>query len=1034
MRMITTNAMIGVATAALSLSPLAMTAAGTNDATVSVMPQQQTKSMHVRGVVRDAQGEPLIGVSVVPSDDQRQGVITNMDGQYDITVKGGTTLRFSYVGFKTQTVKVVPGGNYDIKLVEDNDMMDEVVVVGYGTMKKSDLTGSTTSLRSDAITSVMAANPIEALQGKSSGVAVFTNSQPGEAPTLRIRGSASINAGTDPLYVVDGFALTDGNMNDINPADIESMEVLKDASATAIYGSRGANGVVMITTKKGSKGKHNISVHANMGVQMRSRLIETITGQEFIDYINKANTAQGGSAPFPNGYNGSFYDWQKGVIKSSAITQDYGLTLDGMSNETRYMFSAGYYNQDGLLDAQGYEKFTLHSNLDHKFNKWFSIGANMQLTSSRQNIMTNPVTNDIFRSGWPTDQPKNDDGSWNIIQHGEVFNPFADMDATTDQVKNIRFIGNFYAQIDFSKHFNYKLNIGYDTKTSNQYQYLSSQMAKGIQAGTDTGTGMHKWARQESRLMDNILTYSNQWGDHRMSLTGVYSWQDYKYRYSQMSGNFSNDALGAWDFSGVDQASLKAASDIYSNRLISWTARGTYAYKDRYMLTATIRFDGSSRFGSDNKWGTFPSVGVAWRASEENFLKDSKVISDLKIRASYGVTGNQEIGNYQSLARLANSTSNANYSDGTNSIIGFYEEVGNSKLKWESTRQFDAGFDLSLFDRVFLNFDYYNRQTQDLLYTVPIPSTSGYSSVLSNVGKVSNYGIELSLSADVYKNRDWKVTVGGNFTYNTNKIKKLYDGADRITVYDGTASTGLARVLEVGQPVNGVYAYHSLGIIRTQEQLDEYLAKMPSLKGLVGIGSEMYEDVDGNGSLSIEDTKCIGSVEPKYFYGINLGVQWKDLKIQVYGQGAWKYASMAGSENHYNNGSKWAIGYQDTGNYAMWVDNNVKNQLGIPSVDGYHNMFDPVTNPNGCAPAVGAKGVVLSDRTNADWSYFILKNIQLSYDFSKLIKTDYIKSLVFNVNFQNFVTSANHLGYNPENGDVSNPYGKTIMFGVNIKF
>lgn len=534
--------------------------------------------------------------------------------------------------------------------------------------------------------------------------------------------------------------------------------------------------------------------------------------------------------------------------------------------------------------------------------------------------------------------------------------------------------------------------------------------------------------------MDNILTYSNQWGDHRMSLTGVYSWQDYKYRYSQMSGNFSNDALGAWNFASADQASIKVASDIYSNKLISWTARGTYAYKDRYMLTATIRFDGSSRFGSDSKWGTFPSVGLAWRASEEDFLKGNKVITDLKIRGSYGVTGNQEIGNYQSLAQLASAPGDANYSDGVNSVVGFYEKVGNSKLKWESTIQFDAGFDLTLFDRVYLNFDYYNRQTKDLLYTVPIPSTSGYSSVLSNVGKVSNHGIELTASADVYKDKDWKVTIGGNFTYNTNKIKKLYDGADRITVYDGTPSTGLARVLEVGQPVNGVYAYHSLGIIRTQEQLDEYLTKMPGLKGLVGIGSEMYEDLNDDGRLSIDDTKCIGSVEPKYFYGVNLGVQYKDFKLQVYGQGAWKYASMAGAEDYYNNGSKWSIGYQNTGNYSMWVDNSIKNQLGIPSKDGYHDMFDPVTNPNGCAPSAGAKGVVLSDRTNADWSYFILKNIQMSYDFTKLIKTDYIKSLVFNVNFQNFVTSANHTGYNPENGDVSNPYGKTIMFGVNIKF
>lgn len=1027
-------AICGLAVGTLSM-PCSAVAGPVSGGVKLVETQGVNQSKTVKGKVVDENGEPLIGVTVSVKGRPGSGCITDVDGNFSLPVPSNSPLVFTYVGYAPVTMKTEGVSTLNVVMNPDTNLLDEVVAIGYGTMKKSDLTGATTSLRSDAITSVMASNPIEALQGKSSGVAVFTNNQPGEAPTLRIRGSASINAGTDPLYVVDGFALTDGNMNDINPADIESMEVLKDASATAIYGSRGANGVVMITTKKGSQGKHNISVHANLGVKMRSRLVETITGQEFIDYLNKVTTAQGGTEPYPGGvYNGKYYDWQKGVINSSALTQDYGLTLDGMSGDTGYMFSAGYYNQDGLLDAQGYEKFSLHSNIEHKFNKWFSIGSNMQLTNSRQDILTNNVTNDIFRYGYPTDMPYNDDGSYNIIQHGEVFNPFADMNATNDNIKSLRFIGNFFAQVNFSEHFNYKLNIGYDTKTANRYQFLTSQTAKGIQAGTTTSSGMHRWSRNESRLMDNILTYSNQWGDHRMSLTGVYSWQDYKYKYSQMSGNFSNDALGAHDFSGADQASLKVSSDIYSNRLISWTARGTYAYKDRYMLTATIRFDGSSRFGQDSKWGTFPSVGVAWRASEENFLKNNNVITNLKIRASYGVTGNQEIGNYQSLARLQSSTSNGNYSDGTNSIIGFYEEVGNSKLKWETTKQFDAGFDLTLLDRITLNFDYYNRQTTDLLYSVPIPSTSGYSNVLSNVGKVSNHGIEISASADVYKDKDWIVTVGGNFTYNTNKIKKLYDGADRITIQDGSASTGLSRVLEVGQPVNGVYAYHSLGIIKSQEALDAYLEKMPGLKGTVGIGSEMYEDVNDDGKLTIDDAKCIGSIEPKYFYGFNLGVQWKDLKLQVYGQGAFKYASMSGSEDHYTNGTKWAIGYQNTGNYAMWVDNNVKNQIGVPSKDGYHDMWDAVTNPNGSAPGIGAKGVVLSDRTNADWSYFILKNIQLSYDFSKLIRIKYIKSLVFNVNFQNFITSANHLGYNPENGDMSNPYGKTVVFGVNVKF
>ncbi|MDO4758087.1 MAG: TonB-dependent receptor [Rikenellaceae bacterium] len=985
----------------------------------------------IKGNIASSNGEAIIGASVIV-EGTTTGTTTDLDGNFQLEAPAKSSIVVSYLGYQTQTLAATTAF-MKVVMVEDNALLDEVVVVGYGTMKRSDLTGSTTQVKSEAITSVMAANPLEALQGKSTGVAVFTNNQPGEAPTLRIRGSASINAGTDPLYVVDGFPLTDANMNDFNPADIESMEILKDASATAIYGSRGANGVVMITTKKGSEGRHNISFHANMGIQMRSRLLETITGDEFIEYINTATVNQGGSKPFPNGYNGKFYDWQKEIIQKSAISQDYGVSLDGMAKDTKYMFSAGYYNQDGLIESQGYEKFSVHSNLEHDFNKYFTIGANMQFTTATQRIQTDPITNDIFRYGWPTDHLINEDGSFNIVQHGEAFNPLADIAATNDKVKSARFVGNFFAQVNFTDHFNYRLNIGYDTKTANRYQFLSSQTAKGIQAGSTTSKGMHNWNRQESRLMDNIFTYSNQWGDHRMSLTGVYSWQDYKFNTSRIEGNFSNDALGAWDFAGADQASLKATSDIYSNRLISWTARGTYAFKDKYLLTATVRFDGSSRFGADSKWGTFPSVGLAWRASEENFLKDSNVITNLKIRGSYGVTGNQEIGNYQSLARLATKDGDSNYSDGVNNVQGFYESVGNSKLQWEKTTQVDLGFDLTMWDLLHVNFDYYNRQTSDLLYTVPIPSTSGYSSVLSNVGEVSNQGIELAVSADVYRSKDWTITVGGNFTYNTNEIKKLYDGADRITVYDGSGTTGLSRVLEVGQPVNGVFGFRSLGIIKNEQQLADYIEAMPKLAGTVGVGSEMYADVDGDGGLSINDAECIGSVEPSFFYGFNLGVQWKQLKLNIYGQGAWDYASMAGSEDYYNNGSKWAIAYQNTGNYALWANNTVRNQIGLPTKDGYRDMWSP-SNPNGKAPMAGAKGILLSDRTNADWAYFILKNIQLSYDFSDLINTKYIKGLVFNVNFQNFGTWANHIGYNPENGDVSNPYAKLIMCGVNIKF
>ncbi len=1026
------NLFVGLALAAMLATPTCGYADNSSSRNQNISQpaavQQQTS---VSGIVRDNTGEPLIGVSVVTKNNTRTGAVTDMNGHYTISVPRGTTLVFSYVGYKSQEIKVT-GSSLNVTLQEDRSNLDEVVVVGYGTMKKRDLTGSITSVKSDDITATMTSNPLEALQGRSAGVAVFTNTMPGAEPTIRIRGSASINAGVDPLIVVDGFPLVDGDMSDINPADIESMEVLKDASSTAIYGSRGANGVIMITTKKGAEGRNNLSIHANLGISSPSRLIDTIDGQDFSDYIRAAYANAKIGTPDLTGEGIYNTNWQKEILKSTALAQDYGVTFDGANNRTKYMLSAGYYNQEGLQPHRGFEKFTVHTNVDHQFNKWLTVGASLQMTTSTVNIITDVVLNDVFRFGWPNEPVYKEDGSYNIVSRGEFFNPIADNNANTNNRKNLRFLGNFYAQAQITKHLSYKLSIGYDTKTSNRYRFSTSQGAKSLAQGLTTSSGVHNWNRSRSKLMDNILTYTNQWDDHRFSATAVYSWQDYRFRYSQMSGQFDNDQLGAWNFDGVNQASLRAESDAYSNRLISYTGRATYAYKDKYMLTATVRFDGSSRFGEDSKWGTFPSFGLAWRATEEDFLKDNPTITDLKVRASYGVTGNQEIGNYNSLSHLA-TDNNGNYSDGESALTGYYETVGNSKLKWERTTQLDLGFDLSLFNRIFLNVDFYNRNTNDLLYSVPIPSTSGYSNVMSNIGKVNNKGLEIALNSDIVRNKDLKVNVGVNFSTNTNEIKELYNDVKEVTVGNGFGTTGLSRILRVGEPVNGVYAFRSLGIIKDQATLDWYKNYVPATAATSQIGDEMYENLDGDESLSVNDLVCIGSIEPKYYYGFNVNVDYKKFSLKVYGQGAWKYASMAGAEDYGNNGTKWAVGYQNLGNYSLWADNNMRGLIGVPSKYAYERMWS-TSNPDGTYPAPGAKNIKLSDRTNGDWSYFILRNIQLGYDFTGLLKIQGIRSLTFNVNLQNFFTLANHSGYNPENGDVGNPFTKIVLFGVSAKF
>ena len=988
----------------------------------------------ITGTVVDTSGQPIIGASVLVKG-AKTGVITDVNGNFTITPPHEkSTLVISCVGYVTENVRA-DESPLKITLKEDNELLEEVVVVGYGTMKKSDLTGANTQLKNDAITATVAASPLVSLQGKAAGVSVMTNNKVGESPTIRVRGSGSITASNDPLYVVDGFPLMDGDLNDINPADIESMEILKDASSTAIYGSRGANGVIMITTKKGSKGRNNVSVNISTGVQMRSRLQNLITGQDFVNFMNEGYTRQGTQAnnlPFANGYNGDFFNWEKAIIEKSSLVQDYNVSFDGGNDRTNYMLSAGYYNQDGLIEGQGYMKYSVHNNIQHKFNSWLTVGSSIQMTYSTLNERDN-ATGDLFRFGWPTYSAYNEDGSYNYpVIDGNNYNPIADNEASTNRTKNLRLLGNFFAEIKFNDHLSFKTQVGIDMKHSRNYQYTSSISANNHNNNID-GYGEHTWYKMYSKLMDNILTYQNQWNEHRLTVTGVYSYQDYKYEDINLyGGGFANDVTGSWNMDLADRNTVTYDTDAYSNRLISFTGRVAYALKDRYMFTATGRYDGSSRFGKNNKWGFFPSVGAAWRVTEEEFLAGNRVLTDLKIRASWGITGNQEIGNYKSLSQLI-SDKNYNYNNGTADgiITGYYETIGNPDLKWERTTQFDVGFDLSLWNRLNITFDYYTRNTNDLLYEVPIPTTSGYTSILDNVGKVRNKGFELTVGGDIVKTQDFKLTASVNFTHNENEIKELYGDVTSITVRDG--STGLGQILRVGYPVNSVWARHSMGIIKDEAQLAEYTKRVTGVAGAVGVGSEMYEDVDNSGSINIDDYKCLGSVEPKLYYGINLGAEYKKFKLNIYGQGASKYASMTGSEDSSVNGTAWAIGYSNIGSYLLYGENQLLNNVHIPTTYAYKRMWSE-SNPNGSFPAAGAKGVFLSDRTNGDWRYFILKNIQLSYDFSDLIKINTVRSLVFNVNFQNFVTFANHRGYNPENGDVSNPWAKSIIFSINAKF
>ncbi|MGV8090635.1 MAG: TonB-dependent receptor [Mangrovibacterium sp.] len=993
---------------------------------------QQQKT--VGGKVTNVSGEPVPGVTVIVKG-TANGVITDPDGTFRLmNVPLGSTLIFSFVGMRTQEIYFDGQTVLNIAMEEETIGIEEVVAIGYGTMRKSDLTGAITQVKSDELAATSGSNPIQALQGRASGVAVLTNNAPGSSPTLRIRGSGSINAGNDPLYVVDGFPLMNNDLNDINPNDIASMEILKDASSSAIYGSRGANGVVLITTKKGLKGKNNLTINSYFGMQTPERLVDMLDRDEFIAFVNEAYTYSRGTPVYSSASPAPSYntDWQDAIIRDRAALHEHTITFDGGNERTNYLMSGGIFSQAGLLPASGFDKYTFRNNLTHMFSNWLTVGTHMNFSYAIQNVRDNPTGN-IFRFGWPTMPVKNEDGSWYYSfldpQHDSYiegrWNPVADSREVTDETTRSRLLGDVFAEFTLHKNLKFKTNIGLDLSNAKGYQYSTSKSSYGLSSG-GTGVGGQSYNKMTSLLTESMLTYSNIWNNiHRFTAVGVYSYQDYKYDALSIDGSgFENDATGAHDMTLATRESVNYSSDKYGNKLISWTARASYVYDDKYMITATGRYDGSSRFGENNKWGFFPSVGLGWTVTRESFLLDNPMITNLKLRASFGITGNQEIDNYASLPQLTS----ANYVYNSILIPGYTESIGNSDLSWERTTQVDLGVELGLWKILDLNVDYYKRTTNDLLYEVPIPTTSGYSSILDNIGEVRNNGVEISVFSRILDG-DLKWSVGANVTYNKNKITELYGNVEKITL--GTSSNGYARFLEVGKAVNAVYARESAGIIRTQEQLDTYR----EIRSTANFGEEMYVDHTDNKSIGTDDYICLGSPEPKLFYGFSTSMAWKNFTLDVYGQGAHDYASVAGIDNSAFGGTSLVIGYASaTDSYLMYGENQILNQNYQPSKYAYERMWSE-NNPDGTFPRAGARDVYFSDRTSAGWSYFILKNIRLGYDFTPMLKnSNWVKQINVYVNLQNYFNRANHRGYNPENGDTTYPWAKTMIVGVNVKF
>ncbi len=842
----------------------------------SASPQQ----VRVTGTITDATTkEPLIGVNVV-LEGTTIGVMTDAKGSYTLNVPNlSGTISVSYIGYVAQKIPINGQTRIDITLTSDVQTLEEVVVTGYGTVRKSDLTGSVSSIKTEQILQLPTQRVDQAIQGRAPGVFIMnTDGSPGGNTLIRIRGSNSINGGNDPLIIVDG--LQGANINQLNPNDIASMEILKDASATAIYGSRGANGVILITTKLGKPGKPVIDATYSIGLQRLARKLPVMNAYQFAKYNNLYHSFQTGSGQTVKTYFSDsdleYYkthstDWQD-EIYDTGVMQNANIAISGATDKLKYMVSTAYLDHKGILINSAYNRLSLRANLAADITKWVDFGLNYSYTYEKYksppfeaNLFT--AVNDAPR--WaPTEPVYDEEGNYWKHRSGygayDTWNPVA----TALETK----IDNPTNQNNINLFLNFKLMKGLSLKITGGGTFTDSYNLKYENTKTRNGyamNGVGNISNNFSKMYQNsnILTYDNTFGPHHLTITGVAEEIFNTYKGNSMRGqDFLVDQLGADNMDGATSVSVDSWAS--ERALVSFMGRINYGLFDKYLLTLSYRADGSSVFGENNKWGYFPSGSIAWRISQEEFLKDSPIVSDLKLRASYGVTGNQGISPYGSLARLS-SAYRYPYNNGSNLNIGFgISDIANPNLKWESTAQTDIGVDISLFKgRLTSTIDVYRKKTDDLLMPRQLPDYVGVSSVIDNIGSIENRGIEIIVGGDpVVGKFRWNTSV--NFTMNRNKVLDLGPGVTKIgyTPTSGGYNLGSEYMfLEVGKPFGEIKGWKFQGLWKTSEAAKalEY-GQLP--------GMPKYADISGSsgtpdGKVDTWDKTTIGHGYPKFTFG-----------------------------------------------------------------------------------------------------------------------------------------------------------------------
>ena len=1000
------------------------------------------------------------------------GVITDVEGRYVLNLTTeNPVIAFSFIGYVSQELSVGNKTVVDIVLKEDVKALEEVVVVGYGTQKKKDLTGAIASVNSEDLGKTPALSFDQSLQGKVAGVQISqTNGAPGGNINIMVRGISSITGSNSPLYVVDGFPIGTGGggsnlsnfsnssysssgmanattekinpLSTINPSDIESIEILKDASATAIYGSRGANGVVLITTKKGKTGKTSINVNASFGVQQVAHKLDLLTPREYAEFVaegrDNAWIYAGGQASDPNevrtsnawvrpeyrnpsSISNEGTDWQD-VIFRLATVQNYQVSATGGTENIKYMVSLGFFDQKGIVIGSDFQRFNIRSNIEAKLTKRLKFGTNLAgsygygdfaRTEGHLGLRGMIQCALAINPGMPV---YGQDGSYNSEfddpMGAPVENPLFIAENFSDKRNMKDFIVNNYLDYEFIPGLNFRTSFGLKFNLNQTELWKSSKIGTyADKSSPATAAAIDK--KGLNWLNENTLTYKKNFNEkHDLNVVAGLTVQ--KDTYSQLSA-------GATDFP-TDYIHYLSAGTINSGThlksewsMVSLLARANYVYDNKYMLTATVRRDGSSRFGANQKWGTFPSVSVGYRVSEEPFMQNFRALSDLKIRASYGVAGNNSIGNYNQIALLGVS----NYVDANKILPGLAPStLANDELTWEKSKQTDIGIDFGLFNnRVSVIADWYYNLKTDLLLSVNLPAASGFGSAMQNVGEIENKGFEFALNTVNIDTKNFSWSTSFNISTNRNKVKKLATEDGRI-VSD-------KFITEVGQPISSFYMMNVVGVFKD----DADVAKGPVYSPNTRPGDLKYEDVDGDGKITTADKTIVGSPFPDFTWGLNNEFKWKNLSLSVF-----------------VNGSQGGKTYFEAGETLLNCA-GVQNQLSLVN-DRWRSPEEP---GNGYLPRAirsdYALGMSASSRYLFDASYVRIKDITLSYDFPGSITQKIgLKGLNAYFNVSNVYTFTDYPGYDPEasqSGDSVTSAGidsgvyptpRTYTLGVKVAF